>query len=716
MRRFIFGSALFFFLALAVRGQTQPPSSFVDNFDQPVLDSAWQLHPGSGQISLTASPGFLRYVLGAPQFNSNATDDTNSLWVFRQFSGDSWTLETKVTYSLPTNENGRQMLVRIPFPDTSGRNINEVRWWRDVDCCGPRNRIVIDFTDNGQLFTGAILSPNAADTYVIRIIRNQQALDVQVSSDGTTFSSVAQYTYVTPLPSLQDVVLSSANFCCTGYADYDYVTVSGNSVSGNAGCPASAPTGSTIDFTDRAAFVAATNNLARIGFAGILPPGAPFGGHSQLDVPGVSFSTPIAGTFVNVTTAGYYSPNVYPADFIVNSVNQTTGQPNTNNALCISLGQPTFAIALDVGGLGFSGASSGTITLSNGHVFSMATLPSVGNTTFVGFISTQQISSLTFTTTNDSWVVEDVVTATPILNNCTLSLAPAAAKFPAQGGVGSFQVITGSSCSWNPIFNSPWISPPIVFPRGLVGPATVQFWVSANPTANPRIGTISVGSQTFTVNQDGLSCSASLNPSAVVIDAASQSVRIVVTDGPGCSWSAISNASWLTITSSTTGTGSASVYIQAAPNSVGARTGTVSIAGQTLTVHQSAPVQNACGATDVTSAVAPISLGQRVALLYSPNVYSQDIIIINRTSSALSGPLWLVLVGVPNHQPSPFDVGFYHPADGQTTCFDPAGSGMFLISGGLPSGQQVRIIPNFFVDIGATLSYTPKLLSGTPSR
>lgn len=119
MRQFIFAYTLFF--ALTVSGQNQPPSAFVDNFDETVLDSAWQLHLGSGQISLIANPGFLRYLLGAPSFNSNATDDTNSLWVFRQFSGDSWTLETKVTYSLPLTENGRQMLIRIPFPDIFGR-------------------------------------------------------------------------------------------------------------------------------------------------------------------------------------------------------------------------------------------------------------------------------------------------------------------------------------------------------------------------------------------------------------------------------------------------------------------------------------------------------------------------------------------------------------------------------------------------------------------
>jgi hypothetical protein len=485
------------------------------------------------------------------------------------------------------------------------------------------------------------------------------------------------------------------------------------------GCTTPVPTGSTIDFTDRAAFAAATTNLNRIGFSGILPPGVNFGGYGQLDVPGVSFSTPIPSTFVNVTTAAYYSPTVYPADFIVDSVNQSTGQPNSNNTLCAALTQPTFAVGLDLGGLGFSGTGSGSITLSNGHTFSIPSLPTVGNTAFVGFISTQPITSLTFATTNDSWVVEDLLTATPIVNNCSFSLAPTAASFPAQGGAGSFQVLTGSSCSWNPIFNNPWILP-LIQPIGggsqnNTGPGTVRFWVSANPSASARTGTISLGNQTFVINQAGLSCNATLNPSVVVIDASNQSIRIVVKDGPSCSWSSVSNVGWLTITSGGAGTGNASVYIQASANTGGARTGAVTIAGQTLTVQQSAPVQSACGATDVTSMVL-ISRGTRVATLYTPNQYTQDITIKNVSGSTLQAPLWLVLVGVPNHQLSPFDLSFNHPADGQTTCFDPAGSGMFLINGSLSPGQHVTITPVFFVDIAASLSYTPKLLSGTPSH
>ena len=51
------------------------------------------------------------------------------------------------------------------------------------------------------------------------------------------------------------------------------------------------------------------------------------------------------------------------------------------------------------------------ITLSNGHVFTQARLATVGNTTFVGFVSTDPITTLTLVTTNDSWIVQDVILA-----------------------------------------------------------------------------------------------------------------------------------------------------------------------------------------------------------------------------------------------------------------------------------------------------------------
>jgi hypothetical protein len=53
-----------------------------------------------------------------------------------------------------------------------------------------------------------------------------------------------------------------------------------------------------------------------------------------------------------------------------------------------------------------------------------------------------------------------------------------------------------------------------------------------------------------------------------------------------CSWAASSNAGWITITSGATGSGSAAVAYSVAANTGAARTGTLTIAGQTFTVIQ----------------------------------------------------------------------------------------------------------------------------------
>ena len=96
----------------------------------------------------------------------------------------------------------------------------------------------------------------------------------------------------------------------------------------------------TVVFTDEAAFMAATTSQTVIGFNGILPPGAAAQGFNPLTVSGVSFSTPTPDTLVNVTSATYYTPNDYPADFIVDSAN-----PSLNNELDITLPLATRAMA-----------------------------------------------------------------------------------------------------------------------------------------------------------------------------------------------------------------------------------------------------------------------------------------------------------------------------------------------------------------------------------
>src|SRR5947209_815297 len=63
--------------------------------------------------------------------------------------------------------------------------------------------------------------------------------------------------------------------------------------------------GSTIDFTSAAAYAAATTNSLCVSFNGILPPGTAFESFNPLVLSGTSFSTPDAGTFVNLTAATF---------------------------------------------------------------------------------------------------------------------------------------------------------------------------------------------------------------------------------------------------------------------------------------------------------------------------------------------------------------------------------------------------------------------------
>src|SRR5260370_32322711 len=91
----------------------------------------------------------------------------------------------------------------------------------------------------------------------------------------------------------------------------------------------SGPSGTTV-FTTPAAFAAAASGTTTIGFNGILPTGVTFQGFNPLIRSGVSFTNPVPTELVNVNTASLYSPNTYPADFLVNSVG-STGQSAANN-------------------------------------------------------------------------------------------------------------------------------------------------------------------------------------------------------------------------------------------------------------------------------------------------------------------------------------------------------------------------------------------------
>ncbi|HVG31001.1 MAG TPA: M36 family metallopeptidase [Pyrinomonadaceae bacterium] len=85
----------------------------------------------------------------------------------------------------------------------------------------------------------------------------------------------------------------------------------------------------------------------------------------------------------------------------------------------------------------------------------------------------------------------------------------------------------------------------------------------------------------------GGTCSFSISPTSASQPAGGGTGSVGVTATAGCTWSAVSNAAFITITGGASGTGSGTVtYSVAANTATTSRTGTLTIAGQTFTVTQ----------------------------------------------------------------------------------------------------------------------------------
>jgi hypothetical protein len=68
-------------------------------------------------------------------------------------------------------------------------------------------------------------------------------------------------------------------------------------------------------------------------------------------------------------------------------------------------------------------------------------------------------------------------------------------------------------------------------------------------------------------------------------EAAGGSGSVTVSCADGCEWTAASQAPWITLTAGASGTGNGSVAFNVAPNtSAQGRSGTISVAGQTVTI------------------------------------------------------------------------------------------------------------------------------------
>ena len=159
---------------------------------------------------------------------------------------------------------------------------------------------------------------------------------------------------------------------------------------------------------------------------------------------------------------------------------------------------------------------------------------------------------------------------------------------PFDGGSQTLDVLTGAGCDWTAESRSPFIS--ITTDRTGRGSGTVTLNVERN-TGGQRSGEVVVNQLTVTLSQAAAPCEFALSPGSFSFDkdGGSGTVVVTVTQGADCQWSANSNASFVVVTSGSSGTGNGSVTFRVESNPAQVpRTGTLSIAGATVVVNQGA--------------------------------------------------------------------------------------------------------------------------------
>lgn len=268
------------------------------------------------------------------------------------------------------------------------------------------------------------------------------------------------------------------------------------------------------------------------------------------------------------TTSGLYS---------ISGHIQDSGGASLAGAAVALTGSHTITIPTDSNGnysfTGLAGGGTYTVTPSRqNYTFSPASLT-------IPNLSANQNANFLATFTNPQ--------------TCSYNITPLSQNFVSGGGAGSITINTSGGCNWKAHSNAPWIIFSDSESIGMAdmegsGSASLNFVVRANGDTNQRTGTISIAGQTITFTQDAapLNCSYTLTPTVADFAATGGTGEVNVSTLSECSWTAVSNASWITITSTPSGTGNGVVSYTVASNDSFYRSGTITIGGETFLVNE----------------------------------------------------------------------------------------------------------------------------------
>lgn len=173
---------------------------------------------------------------------------------------------------------------------------------------------------------------------------------------------------------------------------------------------------------------------------------------------------------------------------------------------------------------------------------------------------------------------------------CSYDLRATPDQISSAGGRGSIQIQTTSGCGWSASSSESWLR---VLTASGDGSGEAVFEAAAN-SGPPRQASISVAGRPVLVSQAGVgggpvepTCAATVGPTTLSAPASGGSLSVTLAIEEPCAWTASSSERWVTL-GSESGSGPATLPLSVEPNNGGARSATLTVAGQPVTVNQAA--------------------------------------------------------------------------------------------------------------------------------
>ena len=136
-----------------------------------------------------------------------------------------------------------------------------------------------------------------------------------------------------------------------------------------------------------------------------------------------------------------------------------------------------------------------------------------------------------------------VLSPSALAGRCGLTLDVSALSVSAAGGAGIVRIQTNRECAWTIPPQPSWVK--LTQPATLQGPAEIAFVVDENRSTLLRSWELLVADQRAVISQEAASCTWSLSPSKLSIDASGGDAQVVLTTEEFCAWELPSPVSWI---------------------------------------------------------------------------------------------------------------------------------------------------------------------------